>query len=352
MASVPCRHRFSAPAAAHRACGRAGQLRSAPRRGQRVDCDQADATVRATGRATRARYGGYRCALLAPYEAELPDRADAAHYARGAVDRARAPRRHARTPRRSMPRCAGPGRSIERVHESDRARPVRCRDQASAVARLAILHGSSAICASRRDRHRHSDGAALRPEPSGAGLVAAPLGHWRTTTLHRRPQADRHGRATRAGRAAAWPGFRADVAQCLAPAFQPGDVLVLHNGRSDTVAGSAMHSLRPVSRNNRPPAQSSPAHRMRPLSRPLRLWFHIRDGRNSGLRARLAASQAHLHHPGGAPATAARGVSGAETRWSAAERPRKRCRSGRASKPVRLALATTLPLDTDHRTGI
>jgi hypothetical protein len=95
--------------------------------------------------------------------------------------------------RRSTTRYAGSACGIKEVLENGRAGPARRRPQAPAMAGLAALHGPDAVRLHRRDRHCHRHGAALWPQPLGAGSgrdrAAWPLAHH---DLHRRAQTYRH----------------------------------------------------------------------------------------------------------------------------------------------------------------
>ena len=79
---------------------------------------------------------------------------------------------------------------------------------------------------------------ALWPQPfgsaSGCGRAAWPLAHH---DLHRWAQAKRHRRTAGAGRADDGVAFRAYVEQFLAPALEPGDVVVLDNLAAHGVDG-------------------------------------------------------------------------------------------------------------------
>ena len=106
------------------------------------------------------------------------------------------------------------------------------------MADLAALHGPGAVRLPRRNRHRHQHGAALRPQPlASASIAAIPHGHWRTTTFI----AGLRQTGVIAPLALDGPitgcAFRAYVAQFLAPALAPGDVLVLDNLSAHKVDG-------------------------------------------------------------------------------------------------------------------
>ena len=100
--------------------------------------------------------------------------------------------------RRSTTRSAGSACGIKKVLKSSRAGPARRRWPNGGCWRVwQRFMDPARLRLSRRDRHHHQHGPALRPQPGiGERLVAAvPHGHWRSDDLRGRPSAERRRRA-------------------------------------------------------------------------------------------------------------------------------------------------------------
>jgi transposase len=151
--------------------------------------------------------------------------------------------------------------------------------------------------------------------PCGERLVAAvPQGHWKTTTFIAGLKQSGIVAPLVLDGPMTGPAFRAYVEQFLAPALEPGDVVVLDNLAAHKVAGvrqaiaaagAAILYLPPYSPDlnpieqavrqaegalaqgrgahqgrtlagHRPPPRQRVVRRMRELPQPLRLWFYLR----------------------------------------------------------------------------
>jgi hypothetical protein len=149
--------------------------------------------------------------------------------------------------------------------------------------------------------------------PSDQRLVAAvPHGHWRTTTFVAGLRQSGVVAPLVLDGPITGTAFRVYVEQCLAPALEPGDVVVLDNRAAHKVGPPGDRSGRrldplfaalqpgfepdratvrqaqgalaqgggphqgPTLVDHRPPPRRLPARRMHPLPPPLRLWFHLK----------------------------------------------------------------------------
>jgi DDE superfamily endonuclease len=152
-----------------------------------------------------------------------------------------------------------------------------------------------------------------RSRPGERLVAAVPHGHWRTTTFVAGLRQSGVIAPLVLDGPMSGPAFRAYIEQFLAPALGPGDVVVLDNLAAHKVdgvrqalaaAGASLLYLPPYSPDlpdraalrqtqgavaqgrgahqgralvdHRPRPRHPSASRMRPLPKPLRLWFHLK----------------------------------------------------------------------------
>jgi transposase len=141
-----------------------------------------------------------------------------------------------------------------------------CR-AATPLAGLAALHGCGPIYVSRPDRADDQNDPSLGRSRRGERLIGAvPHGHWRPTTFI--------GGLRQSGIIAplvldgpmTGAAFRADVEQALAPALQPGDVVMM-----DNLAAHKMGGIEAGDRGGR--RQSALPASLQPRSQPVELFF-------------------------------------------------------------------------------
>ncbi len=197
--------------------------------------------VRASGSAAPARSGGHRRPVLAPHEAPTcagwSRRRPISPWPRSrpSLQRRCGVRAGLSTIHNALRRI---GLRLKKVPESGRAGPARRRRQAPALAGLAALHGPGPVRVPRRDGDRHQHGQALRSQPlgsaSGRGRAARPLAHHH---VHRRAPATGILAPLVLDGPLTGIAFRAYVEQSLAPALEPGDVVVLDNLAAHKIDG-------------------------------------------------------------------------------------------------------------------
>ena len=188
--------------------------------------------VRPTGSAAPARYGGHRRPVLGPTKPTCADWSKRCPTSRWPSSRPSCSSAVGCRPasRRSITRSAGSACGIKKVvraAEQDRPdvagkrRRWRGWQHFMDPAWFVFLDetGTATNMARRYGR-----------SPSGRRLVAAvPHGHWRTTTLIAGLRQSGILAPLVLDRPMTGVAFRAYVAQCLAPALEPGDVVVLDN---------------------------------------------------------------------------------------------------------------------------
>jgi hypothetical protein len=134
-------------------------------------------------------------------------------------------------------------------------------------ARFAFLDGSRQCL----ERGEHEHGAALRLGPRSERLAdAAPRGHWRTTTFVAGLRSSGFVTPLVLDGPMTGEAFRAYLEQFLAPALEPGDVLVMDNLAAHKVAGvreameAAGASVMPLPAYSPYPRGSAPSRSSRP----------------------------------------------------------------------------------------